>query len=269
MAFHDLLESAWKQTDSLLCVGLDPNPSRLPQVVCGEAARVFAFNKAIIDATREYACAYKPQFAYYASAGLEAELEMTISYVHETCPGLPVILDAKRGDIGSTATMYAQEAFERYGADAVTVNPYMGGDTLEPFLSYADKGVVILCRTSNPGASDLQGLVCDGKPLYLHVAERAATAWNGNNNVMLVVGATAPQELADVRAACPGIPLLVPGVGAQGGSVQQVLEAGLHDRTGLLINSSRGIIYASDGDDFAEAAGRAARELRDEINRYR
>ncbi len=270
MNFRRKLDRAWALNDSLLCVGLDPDPARLPAPVAAKTTPLFTFNRAIIDATAEYVCAYKPQFAYYAAAGAEDELAMTIDYIHERYPSVLVILDAKRGDIGSTARMYASEAFERYNADAVTVNPYMGGDTLEPFLEHADRGVIVLCRTSNAGAAEFQQLRADGVPLYLRVAERAAERWNGNGNIMLVVGATAPDELGGVRTFCPSIPLLVPGVGAQGGDLKQVVRRGADsDHKGLVINSSRGIIYAGDGDDFARAAGKAARKLRDAINSYR
>lgn len=270
MHFREKLARSWDLNGSLLCVGLDPDPSRLPPSVSGDSKPIFAFNRAIIDATAGHVCAYKPQFAYYAAAAAEDELAMTIDYIHEQHPSVLVILDAKRGDIGSTARMYAAEAFDRYGADAVTVNPYMGGDTLEPFLERADRGVIVLCRTSNPGAAEFQQLHVDGVPLYLRVAEHAAEKWNANGNVMLVVGATAPDELSSVRTRCPSIPLLVPGVGAQGGDLERVVTSGADsEQKGLVINSSRGIIYASGGTDFAEAAGTAARDLNEAINRHR
>jgi orotidine-5'-phosphate decarboxylase len=181
-----------------------------------------------------------------------------------------VILDAKRGDIGSTAQMYAREAFDRYGADAVTVNPYLGRDSVQPFLDRSDKGVVILCRTSNPGAGDFQDLEVDGRPLYQQVAATVARQWNTHGNCLLVTGATYPEQLAEVRAIVGDLPLLVPGIGAQGGDLQAVLRHGLTaDATGLLISSSRAILYAGAGDDFAEAARQATRRLRDEINRHR
>jgi orotidine-5'-phosphate decarboxylase len=270
MDFTTKLNQAWSQNNSLVCVGLDPDVSRLPEAVCDLEYPIFEFNKELIDATHDLVCAYKPQIAYYAAVNAEEELLMTIAHIAKQYPEIPVILDAKRGDIGSTAEMYALEAFRRYGADAVTVNPYMGGDTLEPFLCHKDKGVVILCRTSNPGASQLQGLMVEGMPLYQRVAQLAAREWNSNGNVMLVIGATAPEELGAVRAICPEIPFLVPGVGAQGGDVKAVLDNGLRsDGLGLVINSSRGIIYASKGDDFAQAARAATMALRDEINSFR
>ncbi len=270
MNFMEKLRAAWRVNHSLVCVGLDPDRAKLPAAVAGERHPIFEFNRRIIDATAHAVCAYKPQAAYYAGCDADAELKMTVDYLRERYPAVPVILDVKRGDIGSTAAMYAKEAFERYGADAATVNPYMGTDALEPFLNYADRGVVVLCRTSNPGGNDLQNLVADGRPVYEHVAMLAQTRWNGHGNVMLVVGATYPEELGRIRALCPEMPFLVPGVGAQGGDVAKVLANGrTADGCGLVINSSRGIIYASKGDDFAEAAKRAAEELRDTINSYR
>lgn len=262
------LSRAWKVQNSLLCVGLDTDPAKVPACLNGD---VFAFNKAIIDSTKAYVCAYKPQIAYYAGSGLEKELERTLVYLRETAPEIPVILDAKRADIGSTSAMYAREAFIRYGADAVTVNPYMGMDALKPFLDYADKGVVVLCRTSNAGAKEIQELeLSDGTLLYKRVAKLISHDWNYNGNTMLVAGATFPAELGEIRRIVGDTPLLVPGIGAQGGDVKAVLENGLtSDGTGLVINSSRGIIYASKGSDFAEAASATARELNACINSYR
>jgi orotidine-5'-phosphate decarboxylase len=231
---------------------------------------VFAFCREIVDATAEHACAFKPQIAHFAALGAEDALRRLIAHIHAAHPGILVILDSKRGDIGSTAQHYATEAFDRYGADAVTANPYLGRDSLQPFLDRADKGVVILCRTSNPGAGDLQDLVVDGRPLYQHVAEKIARDWNGNGNCALVVGATWPQQLREVRAIVGDLPFLVPGVGAQGGDVEAVVSnAKTADGTGLIVSSSRAILYASPGDDFADAAAKAAKSLRDEINRYR
>ncbi|MBV8343169.1 MAG: orotidine-5'-phosphate decarboxylase [Gammaproteobacteria bacterium] len=264
------LRRAWERNDSLLCVGLDPEPERFPRAIRGGAAAIFEFNKAIIDATADLVCAYKPQFAHYAAAGAEAELARTVEYIHRTCPGIPVILDAKRGDVGHTAERYAAEAFGRYQADAVTVNPYLGSDALEPFLRHAEKGVVVLCRTSNAGASDLQDLDCGGRPLYQVVAELAARRWNSRGNCLLVVGATYPRELAEVRAIVGDMPLLVPGVGAQGGAVAAVVRNGRSPSgAGLVISSSRAILYASAGADFAGAARAAAQALRAEINQAR
>jgi len=270
MTFMEKLKHASQRNRSLVCVGLDPELGKLPECVRGKKQPLFEFNRAIIDATADWVCAYKPQAAYYAGQNADEELKLTIDYIHERAPEIPVILDVKRGDIGSTASMYAKEAFERYNADAVTVNPYMGFDTLKPFLDHADRGVIILCRTSNPNSGDLQNLVCDGKMVFEHVAELARDKWNYNGNVALVIGATYPEELRHVRALCPEMTFLVPGVGAQGGDVQKVVECGC-DSTGhgIVINSSRGIIYAGNGEDFAVRAGNAARELRDLINSFR
>jgi orotidine-5'-phosphate decarboxylase len=264
------LARAWEKNDSLLCVGLDPEIERFPRALGAEASPIFRFNQAIIDATADLVCAYKPQFAHYAAYEAEDQLERTIEYIHRAHPGLPVILDAKRGDVGHTAERYAIEAFERYSADAVTVNPYLGTDALEPFLARADKGVIVLCRTSNPGAGELQDLETSAGRLYEVVAELAATRWNTRGNCLLVVGATYPRELAQVRARVGEMPLLVPGVGAQQGDVEAVVQHGCTAAgTGLIISSSRAILYASAGDDFATAARAAAQQLRGAINRAR
>lgn len=271
MTFRTQLAACWARSDSLVCVGLDPEIERFPAHIAAQPSPIFQFNKAIVDATADLVCAYKPQFAHYAAYEAEDQLERTIEYIHRTHPGVPVILDSKRGDIGNTAERYAIEAFERYGADAVTVNPYLGGDSLEPFLRREDRGVVVLCRTSNPGARDLQDLeVAGGRRLYHAVAEMAATRWNSRGNCLLVVGATYPRELAEIRRIVGEMPLLVPGVGAQGGDVAQVVLNGqTADGTGLIVSSSRGILYASAGDDFAAAARSAAAALRDAINAHR
>ena len=269
-AFTQQLGRVWEKNDSLVCVGLDPEIERFPAHIRAEASPIFHFNRAIIDATADLVCAYKPQFAHYAAYEAEDQLERTIEYIHRAYPGVPVILDAKRGDIGNTAERYASEAFERYGADAVTVNPYLGGDSLEPFLRHAERGVLVLCRTSNPGAGDLQDLPVAGRPLYQVVAELAARRWNSRGNCLLVVGATYPRELAAVRALVGDMPLLVPGVGAQGGDVEQVVTSGCtRSGTGLIISSSRAILYASAGEDFAAAARSATARLRGEINASR
>jgi orotidine-5'-phosphate decarboxylase len=269
-AFTKTLAHAWDRNDSLLCIGLDPEIERFPQQIRAQPSPIFQFNKAVIDATRDLVCAYKPQFAHYAAYEAEDQLQRTIEYVHRTCPGVPVILDAKRGDVGNTAERYAIEAFERYEADAVTVNPYLGGDSLEPFLRHADKGVVVLCRTSNPGAGELQDLPIGGRPLYQVVAELAARRWNSRGNCLLVVGATYPRELAEVREIVGDMVLLVPGVGAQGGDVAQAVQSGqTRQGTGLIVSSSRGILYASSGADFATAARAAAMALRAQINASR
>jgi orotidine-5'-phosphate decarboxylase len=269
--FLSRLRSCWERSGSLVCVGLDPEIERFPSQVADHASPIFQFNKAIIDATADVVCAYKPQFAHYAAYEAEDQLQRTIEYIHSAYPGVPVILDSKRGDVGNTAERYAIEAFERYGADAVTVNPYLGGDSLEPFLRHEDRGVIVLCRTSNAGARDLQDLlVGSGRRLFHAVAELAARQWNSRGNVMLVVGATYPAELSEVRAIVGDMPLLVPGVGAQGGDVAQAVRSGqTSEGTGLVISSSRGILYASRGDDFASAARTAAIELRERINAHR
>lgn len=270
MDFISAIRSSWEIKNSLLCVGLDPDINRIPAHIRETDEPIFEFNRAVIDATADIVCAYKPQIAYYASCRAEQQLEKTIEYIHKSHPGIPVILDAKRGDIGSTAEMYAREAFERYRADAVTVNPYMGGDTLDPFLEYRGKGVVILCRTSNPGAGDIQDLVSGGEKIYRIIAAKASGEWNRNGNVALVVGATYPDELREIRSLAGDMPLLVPGIGAQGGDVEKAITNGKDTRgAGMIINSSRGIIYAGAEKDYAKAARRAAIELRDEINRYR
>lgn len=264
------LYAAARRHQSLVCVGLDPEPERFPAAVRALPNAVFEFNRRIIDATAEYACCFKPQFAHYAAVAAEDQLLATIRYIHDRHPGIPVILDSKRGDIGSTAAKYARESYGRYGADAVTVNPYLGFDSVEPYLQCRDRGVVILCRTSNPGARDFQDLESGGRRLYRHVAERVAQHWNAAGNCMLVIGATYPQELAEIRAVVGDLPFLVPGIGAQGGDIAAAVQAGRTvDGFGVVLNSSRGILYAGSGDDFDVAARAAARSLRDEINRYR
>jgi len=255
MSFQQKLEAAWKKSRSLVCVGLDPEKKRLPERLFNRPDAIFAFNKAIIDATHDIVCAYKPQFAHYAAVAAEDQLAATIDYIRDRYPEVPVILDAKRGDVGSTAEFYAVEAFERYGADAVTVNPYLGGDSVSPFTRFADRGTILLCRTSNAGGADFQEQLIDGEPLYLHVARKASQQWNGHNNIGLVVGATVPQVIADVRRVVGDMPLLVPGVGAQGGDMKATVAVGRDSKgAGLVINASRSVIYASGGDDFAHAA---------------
>jgi orotidine-5'-phosphate decarboxylase len=274
-SFIDKLARSWERSNSLVCVGLDPEIERFPQDIAAQPSPIFQFNKAIIDATADLVCAYKPQFAHYAAYEAEDQLERTIEYIHRSYPGIPVILDSKRGDVGNTAERYAIEAFERYGADAVTVNPYLGGDSLEPFLKHADKGVIILCRTSNPGGRDLQDLEVNGRKLYQVVADLAAREWNSRGNCLLVVGATYPRELAEVREIVGTMPFLVPGVGTQGGDVAAAVSSGqTADGTGLIISSSRGILYAGrDGGagapPFSAAARSAAQALRDQINASR
>lgn len=271
MDFRSRLAAAWHSQDSLLCVGLDPDPARFPAHLKGRPDAVLRFCLEIVDATADVACAFKPQIAYFAAARAEDQLEALIAHIHDRHPQVPVILDAKRGDIGATAQQYAREAFERFQADALTVNPYMGFDSVEPYLAYPDRGLIVLCRTSNPGGSDLQNLtLSNGRRLYQHVAELVAEKWNLHGQCGLVVGATFPEELADVRRIVGDVPLLVPGIGAQGGDVEATVTAG---RTplgaGLMISSSRAILYAGSGEDFAAAARQVALATRDDINRFR
>ncbi|HEV7489629.1 MAG TPA: orotidine-5'-phosphate decarboxylase [Rhodanobacteraceae bacterium] len=270
MTFIETLKQAWQRNDSLVCVGLDPEPSRFPEHLRGRPDAIFEFCRAIVDTTADLVCCFKPQFAHFAAHRAENALERLIAHIHSAHRGVPVILDAKRGDIGSTARFYAEEAFDRYGADAVTVNPYLGHDALEPFLSRADKGVVILCRTSNAGARDIQDLNVGADKLYQHVARKVAREWNANGNCMLVVGATYPAELAEVRAIVGDMPLLIPGVGAQGGDIEAVVRHGATaEQAGLVVSSSRGILYAANGPDFDEAARTATQDLRQALNVHR
>lgn len=278
MKFVDRIAQASRDNNSLLCVGLDPDPARFPAHLAGRPDAIFEFCRAIVDATADLACCFKPQIAYFAARRAEDQLESLIAHIHEKHPGLPVILDAKRGDIGSTAELYAIEVFERYRADAVTVNPYLGRDSVEPFLAHRDKGVILLCRTSNPGGSDLQFLEVDGpngkERLYERVARLVAGEWNQHGQCALVVGATFPNEIQRVRQLVGDMPLLVPGIGAQGGDIEATVKAGRNSSgMGLMINSSRAILYAGTqvdgGEKFAEAARQVAMQTRDEINRYR
>ena len=279
MNFTDQLAQAQRQNDSLLCVGLDPEPARFPGAWKGQADSIFDFCSAIVDATKDLVCAFKPQIAYFAAHRAEDQLERLMAHMRRVAPHVPVILDAKRGDIGSTAEQYAREAFERYQADAVTLSPFMGFDTMEPFLKYPGKGVILLCRTSNPGGSDLQNLrLADipGQPrVYEHIAAQAQGPWNTHGQMGLVVGATFPEEIARVRELAPTLPLLIPGVGAQGGDAMATVKAGLKtDASGvvtgtIIVNSSRAVLYASSGDDFASAARKAALDTRQALNAAR
>lgn len=272
MSFRERLRAASERSGSLLCVGLDPDPARLPTHLgpADDARTVLAFNRAIIESTTDLVCAYKPNLGFYLAygpAGVEALIETRRLIPAE----IPVILDAKVGDLGNTSVAYARAYFDAWNFDAVTVHPYMGEDSLEPFLSRSDRAVFVLVKTSNPGSGDLQDLpVTDEgttEPLYLRVAERARR-WQGRYGTCgLVVGATYPRQLAEVRERCPDLPILVPGVGAQGGDLTTTVQAGLDSAGGgLLINAARGVIYAGTGPDFAQAARRAAIELRDAIN---
>jgi orotidine-5'-phosphate decarboxylase len=270
MSFMQSLQAAWQHNNSLVCVGIDPEPSKFPAHLRDKPDAVFEFCRTIVDATADMVCTYKPQVAHFAALRAEDALERLIAHIHLKHPGVPVILDAKRGDIGSTAQHYVSEAFDRYQADAVTLNPYLGRDSVQPFLDRADKGVILLCHTSNLGAADLQDLDVGGKPLYQHVARIIARDWNTNRNCALVTGATWPEQLGEVRALVGDMPLLVPGIGAQGGDVEAVVRNGRSaDGRGLLISSSRAILYAGNGEDYAQAARVATQELRDTINRYR
>jgi len=269
--FRDRLKAAWSHSGSLICVGLDPVRNRLPAAFRQSPVGLRDFCCAIAEATADLVCAFKPQAAHFAAEGAEDQLASLIAFIHQRWPEVPVILDAKRSDIGATAELYAKEAFERYNADAVTLNPYRGEESVRPFLSYPGRGVALLCRTSNAGSGWLQAHPPEA-PLYLRVAA-AAAQWNQDDNLMLVAGATYPDELARIREAVGSMPLLVPGVGAQGGDLAQALAAGLDaGRQGLIINASRSVLYAgADGDDarFQEASRNAALALRREINAIR
>jgi len=268
VSFRFSLRQRWQASDSLLCVGLDPDPRRIPGHLGHGAAAMLAFCREIVDATADHVCAFKPQIAYFAAARAEGALEHLIQYIHQEHPGIPVILDAKRGDIGHTAAQYASEAFERYGADALTVSPFMGLDSIEPYLAWPGKGVILLCRTSNPGGGCFQLLESGGEPLFERIARLAATEWNQGGELGLVVGATYPEELRRVRQLAPDLPLLVPGIGAQGGDVEATVRAGLDgNAAGLVINSSRAILYAGHDGDFAAAARAASQQARDDIRR--
>ncbi|HEX2011929.1 MAG TPA: orotidine-5'-phosphate decarboxylase [Roseateles sp.] len=270
MNFIQQLRQAEQLNDSMLCVGLDPEPGKFPGAWKGDAARIYDFCSAIVDATKDLVSAFKPQIAYFAAHRAEDQLERLMAHIKRVAPAVPVILDAKRGDIGSTAEQYAKEAFERYQADAVTVSPFMGFDSIEPYLRYPDKGVIVLCRTSNAGGNDwqMQRLAdVPGQPrLFEHLAHLAQTDWNKNGQLGLVVGATYPQEIARVRELAPSLPLLIPGVGAQGGDAEATVKAGRREGGPIIVNSSRAVLYAGSGlDDFAAAARRAALQTRDQL----
>jgi orotidine-5'-phosphate decarboxylase len=268
--FRAQLVAAQSTQQSMLCVGLDPEPSKFPGAWKDDPSRIFDFCAAIVDATKDLVCAFKPQIAYFAAQRAEDQLERLMAHLRAVAPQVPVILDAKRGDIGATAEQYAREVFERYGADAVTLSPLMGFDSLAPYLAYPDRGAFLLCRTSNAGGSDLQMLDVGGEKLFERVARLAAGAWNSNGQLGLVVGATYPAELARVRALVGDLPLLVPGIGAQGGDIDATVQAGqTASGGGMAINSSRAILYAGQSEDFAQAARLAARATRDAINRCR
>ena len=272
MTFLEQLQGAERQNGSLLCVGLDPEPSKFPAGMKGDASKIYDFCAQIVDATADLAIAFKPQIAYFAAHRAEDQLEKLMEHMRRNTPHVPVILDAKRGDIGATAEQYAKEAFERYGADAVTLSPFMGFDSVQPYLKYHGKGAFLLCRTSNPGGDDLQNqrlASVEGQPLlYEHVAKLAQGPWNLNGQLGLVVGATYPAEIERVRNLAPTLPLLIPGVGAQGGDAVATIKAGYRQRNGtttgaVIVSSSRAILYASSGDDFALAARNEAIRTRD------
>ena len=273
MDFLELLRTATARNDSMLCVGLDPDPERFPLAWRGDARKMYDFCAAIVDSTADLVCAFKPQIAYFAAHGAEEQLERLLQHIRCHAPQVPVILDAKRGDIGATAEQYAKEAFERYGADAVTLSPFMGFDSVAPYLDYPGKGAFLLCRTSNPGGDDLQNQRLASVPgaplLYEHIARLAQGPWNRNGQLGLVVGATYPAEIERVRALAPTLPLLIPGVGAQGGDAAATVRAGLRAEGPIIVNSSRAILYASAKEDFAAAARAAALHTRDALNAAR
>jgi orotidine-5'-phosphate decarboxylase len=278
MKFLDLLARAERQNASLLCVGLDPEPTKFPDHIKGDANKIYDFCAAIVDATADLAIAFKPQIAYFSAHRAEGQLERLMEHMRRVAPHVPIILDAKRGDIGSTAEQYAIEVFERYGADAVTLSPFMGFDSVQPYLKHHDKGAFLLCRTSNPGGDDLQSqrlASVEGQPLlYEHVARLAQGPWNLNGQLGLVVGATYPKEIERVRALAPTLPLLIPGVGAQGGDAAATVKAAMSGSQGeapgrIIVNSSRAILYASSGADYTQAARRVALHTRDILNAAR
>lgn len=269
--FKELLESRW-QSGNFLCVGLDPDFERIPEAVrqSGTRETLVAFNRAIIDATKDLVCSFKLNTAFYEAHGDEGwnAMRETIQYILESAPEVSVILDAKRGDIGNTNKQYALSAFDHLHADAVTVNPYMGGEPLEAFFDYKNKGVIVLIHTSNPGSGEIQNLSVEGVPLYKHIAKLACTTWNKNDNVCLMVGATYPEELKEVRSVSDDLPVLIAGIGAQDGDLQKTIQMGMNSKKkGLIVNASRSIIFASSGADFAEAARAKAQELHDSIEK--
>lgn len=266
MSFYSKLNAAWAKSDSELCVGLDPDVNKLPAHLKNDPLGIQKFCIDIVDATADTVCAFKPQIAYFAAVGAEAQLQAVCDHIRTQFPHVVLILDAKRGDIGDTAALYAREAFERYQADAVTVNPYLGTDSLMPFLQTSGKGTIVLCRTSNSGSGEFQSKMVNGTSLYKHVAIAAASKWRDIGDTALVMGATYPQELAEVRGIVGDMPFLVPGIGAQGGDIVSAVRAGRNEEgTGLIINSSRAVLYASNGEDFAQASRAVAIDTRDAI----
>jgi len=270
LSFRASLDGATARNASMLCVGLDPEPAKFPLQWRGDAGRIYDFCAAIVDATRDLVCAFKPQIAYFAAQRAEDQLERLIAHIHATAPGVPVILDAKRGDIGATAEQYAREVFERYSADAVTLSPFMGFDSIEPYKRYAGKGLILLCRTSNPGGDDLQARNLEsGEKLYERVARLAAGEWGRGAELGLVVGATYPQEVARVRELAPTLPLLIPGIGAQGGDAEATVRAGWRPGAPIIVSSSRAVLYAgreaADMPTFASAARAVAQATRQQL----
>ena len=270
MNFRAALAAAERRNESLLCVGLDPDPARFPDPWRDDAARIFDFCSAIVDATKDLVLAYKPQIAYFGAHRAEDQLERLLAHIRRVAPEVPVILDAKRGDIGATAEQYAREAFERYGADAVTLSPFMGLDSIEPYMRWDGRGLILLCRTSNPGGDALQAQrLASGERLFEHIARLASGPWNRGGQIGLVVGATYPEELARVRELAPTLPLLVPGIGAQGGDAEATVRAGWRADAPVIVSTSRAVLYASAGDDFARAARRVADATRRQLNAAR
>jgi orotidine-5'-phosphate decarboxylase len=266
MSFYSKLSAAWAKSDSALCVGLDPDLTRLPAHLKNDPLGIQKFCIDIVDATADTVCAFKPQIAYFAAVGAETQLQAVCDHIRTQYPHVVLILDAKRGDIGDTAALYAREAFDRYQADAVTVSPYLGTDSLMPFLQTEGKGTIVLCRTSNSGSGEFQTKMVNGTSLYKHVAIAAASHWRNIGDTALVMGATYPQELAEVRGIVGDMPFLVPGIGAQGGDIVSAVRAGRSDEgTGLIINSSRAVLYASSGEDFAQASRAVAIDTRNAI----
>ena len=272
MTFQQKLDAIVKKNNSLLCIGLDSELEKLPERIRSGPKPQATFNKAIIYATQDLVCAYKPNLAFYEACGTAGidDLKNTCDFLRAHYPEIPIIIDAKRGDIGNTNEGYAKFIFDFLGADAVTLQPYLGKEATKPFLDRKEKGIIILCRTSNPGSGEFQDLMVDGKPLYQKVAENISKDWNFNGNCGLVVGATYPTELEIVRRIVGDMPILIPGVGAQGGDVEKTVNAGV-DGNGknAMINSSRGILFASNGLDFAQAARKAAETLKNSINTFR
>jgi orotidine-5'-phosphate decarboxylase len=272
MTFLEMLTGAQARNDSLLCVGLDPEPSKFPGNWVNDPTRIGHFCAAVVDATKDLVGCFKPQIAYFAAHRTENQLEWLINYIHKEAPGVPVILDAKRGDIGATAEQYAREAFDRYQADAVTLSPFLGLDSIEPYMKYDGKGLILLCRTSNPGGSDLQAQVlADGQSLYEHIARLASGPWNAGGQIGLVVGATYPGELARVRELAPTLPLLIPGIGAQGGDAEATVRAGWRLNGPIVVSSSRAVLYAkpNDGEAWQLATRRVALATQHQLNAAR